>query len=216
MRRRWNRLEQFQRICAAVMRPKRPDEKKRKRVRIYGRAFAAFGAAALLFGLYLGGLQLSGNFHEVLPGELYRSAQPSPADIDKYAARYGIKTILNLRGEDSADWYLKETEAAKKAGITHIDYGLSASKEVTHEQALELLALLRNAQKPILIHCQAGADRTGLVSLLYLQQIAGLDEETAERQLSVRYGHIGIPYLSAAFAMDISWEKLEKVFGIDS
>lgn len=177
---------------------------------------AAFGTAALLFGLYLGGLQLLGNFHEVLPGELYRSAQPSAADIDTYAARYGIKTILNLRGEDSADWYLQETEAAKKAGITHINYALSASQEVTAEQAHELVALLRDASKPILIHCQAGADRTGLVSVLYLQQIAGIDEETAEEQLSVRYGHIGIPYLSAAFAMDESWEKLEKHFGLES
>lgn len=216
MKRRWRRLEQFQQKCVAVLRPELRKETKRKHVRVYGRAFAAFGIAALLFGGYLGALQLSGNFHEVLPGELYRSAQPSGADIDTYAARYGIKTILNLRGENTANWYMQETEAAKKDGITHIDYGLSASTEVTAEQAHELLTLLRNAPKPILIHCQAGADRTGLVSVLYLQQIAGLDEESAERQLSVRYGHIGIPYLSAAFAMDVSWEKLEKVFGIDS
>jgi protein tyrosine/serine phosphatase len=75
---------------------------------------------------------------------------------------------------------------------------------------------MRDAPKPILIHCQAGADRTGLVSVLYLQQIAGIDEETAEEQLSVRFGHIGIPYLSSTFAMDRSWENLEKVFGLDS
>ncbi|EJJ24629.1 dual specificity protein phosphatase family protein [Rhizobium sp. CF142] len=177
---------------------------------------AAFGVAALLFGGYLGGLQLLGNFHEVLPGELYRSAQPSGADIDTYAARYGIRTILNLRGENTANWYMQETEAARKAGITHINYPLSASRDVTPEQAHELLALMRDAPKPILIHCQAGADRTGLVSVLYLQQIAGIDEETAEEQLSVRFGHIGIPYLSSTFAMDRSWENLEKVFGLDS
>jgi protein tyrosine/serine phosphatase len=186
---------------------------RRKRARV---ALAAFGVTALAFGAYLGGLQLLGNFHEVLPGELYRSAQPTAADIDEYAARYGIKTILNLRGENSADWYLQETEAAKKEGITHINYALSASQVVTPEQAHELLALMRDAPKPLLIHCQAGADRTGLVSVLYLQQIAGIDEETAEEQLSVRYGHIGIPYLSSTFAMDVSWENLEKVFGLDS
>jgi protein tyrosine/serine phosphatase len=61
------------------------------------------------------------------------------------------------------------------------------------------------------------ADRTGLASMLYLQQFAGIDEETSERQLSARYGHIGIPYISAAFAMDESWEELEKVvFGLTS
>jgi hypothetical protein len=45
-----------------------------------------------------------------------------------------------------------------------------------------------------------------------LQQIAGTDEEVSERQLSVRYGHIGIPYISASFAMDESWEIFEEVF----
>lgn len=52
---------------------------------------------------------------------------------------------------------------------------------------------------------------TGLAAMLYLQQIAGIDEEISERQLSVRYGHIGLPYISAAFAMNESWEILEEV-----
>jgi hypothetical protein len=36
-----------------------------------------------------------------------------------------------------------------------------------------------------------------------------MDEETAEGQLSIYFGHIGIPYLSSAYAMDESWEILE-------
>lgn len=36
---------------------------------------------ALVFGGYLGVLQLTGNFHEVLPAELYQSAQPSAVDV---------------------------------------------------------------------------------------------------------------------------------------
>ncbi|ASP86638.1 protein tyrosine/serine phosphatase (plasmid) [Sinorhizobium meliloti] len=84
-------------------------------------------------------------------------------------------------------------------------------------QARQLIALLQTVPKPIIIHCQAGADRTGLASMLYIQQIAGTDEEISERQLSVRYGHIGIPYISAAFAMVESWEILEEaLFGLTS
>ncbi|MDE3876139.1 dual specificity protein phosphatase family protein [Sinorhizobium meliloti] len=172
---------------------------------------------ALVFGGYLGVLQLTGNFHEVLPAELYRSAQPSAADIATYARQYGIKTIVNLRGKSMEAWYLQEVEAAGHAGITHFDFRLSAAKRVSPQQARQLIALLQTAPKPILIHCQAGADRTGLASMLYLQQIAGTDEEISERQLSVRYGHIGLPYISAAFAMDESWEILEEVlFGLTS
>lgn len=171
---------------------------------------------ALLIGGYLGGLQLTGNFHEVLPGILYRSAQPSPLDIAEYARKYDIRTIVNLRGKNDSDWYRQEIAATKQANIEHLDFRMSASQELSVEQAVELVQLLRDAPKPILIHCQAGADRTGLASVLYLQQIAGVDEATAERQLSIRYGHIGIPYISSAYAMDRTWEKLEKVFGLSN
>jgi protein tyrosine/serine phosphatase len=183
--------------------------------KIWKRIGLGSGAIALLFGAYLGGLQLTGNFHEVLPGELYRSAQPSAADIAAYSQEHGIRTIVNLRGEnDKWDWYRQELAASKEAGITHIDFKMSASKQLTMDQAHQLVALLRDAPKPILIHCLSGSDRTGLASLLYLQQIAGVDEKTAEKQLSIRYGHIGIPYLSAAYAMDETWENIEKAFGI--
>lgn len=120
-------------------------------------------------------------------------------------------------GESGETWYLQEVDGANLAAITHFDFRLSASKRVSPQQARQLIALLQTAPKPILIHCQAGADRTGMAAMLYLQQIAGIDEEISERQLSVRYGHIGLPYISAAFAMDESWEILEEVlFGLTS
>lgn len=53
-------------------------------------------------GIYMGINQISGNFHEVIPGELYRSAQPGSAVIDEAVKRYGIKTIVNLRNERHA------------------------------------------------------------------------------------------------------------------
>ncbi len=71
------------------------------------------------------------------------------------------------------------------------------------------MAILKDAKHPILIHCRSGADRTGLASVIYLAKVAKVDEEVAERQLSVRYGHIGIPLLSPTYAMDESWEALE-------
>ena len=53
-------------------------------------------------GLYLGILHLGDNLHAVVPGELYRSAQPTPELIADYQKSYGIKTIINLRGENAA------------------------------------------------------------------------------------------------------------------
>lgn len=179
---------------------------------------AGLGAAllAVAFGAYVGGIQLTGNFAEVIPGQFYRSAQPSPSDIAVYAERYGIKTIVNLRGPNKASWYSDEVAAASKANIKLIDFRMSARKALTLEQTNKLIALLKDAPKPILIHCKSGSDRTGLVAVIYLQQIAGVDEETAEGQLSVRFGHIGIPLLSSTYAMDQTWEDLEKHFGLAS
>lgn len=176
----------------------------------------SLAATAAFLATNLVGIQLTGNFHSVVQGKLYRSGQPSAADIAAYARDYGLKTIINLRGASDANWYRDEVAAAKKAGIRLIDFKMNASDMLPVDRSQQLIALLRNAQGPILVHCKSGADRTGLVSVIYLQQIAGVDEETAEEQLSIRYGHIGIPFLSPTFSMDETWEGLEQVFGLPS
>jgi len=178
-----------------------------------------FALLALLLGGggYIGYLTLSGNIHEVIPGELYRSAQPDGETIAAYARRYGIKSILNLRGENGdADWYREELAASRSLGIAHFDFRMSSKRALNYERSKELLAMMRAARKPLLIHCMAGSDRTGLASVLYLQQIAGTSEDEAEGQLSLRFGHLGIPFLSKAYAMDQSWERLERHFGLRS
>lgn len=168
------------------------------------------GAALLSLGVYLGGLQLTGNFHEVLPGQLYRSAQPTPAALAEYNGRYGIRTVINLRGSSDAEWYRDEVATSRKLGLTHIDFRMSANKPLSVKRTHELAAILRDAPKPVLIHCQSGSDRTGLASVIYLQQVAGVAQETAEKQLSILFGHIGIRYLSGTIAMEDSWERFEK------
>ena len=176
---------------------------------------AAIGMTALGLGAYLGFLQLSGNFHTVIAGELYRSAQPTASQIENYAQNYGIRTIVNLRGASAnADWYNDEISTARRLGIRHIDFRMVASRGLTAEQADQLVALLKDAPKPILIHCQAGADRTGLVSVIYSQRIAGISTEKAEQQLSLYFGHVGLPLVSKTYAMDRTWEMLERHYGL--
>jgi protein tyrosine/serine phosphatase len=166
--------------------------------------------------LYVGILQLRSNFHVVIPGELYRSAQPSANDIRDYARQYGIRTVVNLRGAADRPWYKAETDAAREAGIVHLDFKMYASKQLSPERVRMLANMLRDAPKPILIHCFSGSDRTGLASVVYLHEVAGRDEAAAERQLSFFYGHVAIPKLSSAYAMDLSWEEFEKTLGLKS
>ncbi len=160
-------------------------------------------------GGYLGYLFLTGNFHEVVPDELYRSGQLDPEQIALYQKRHGIRTVLNLRGENTGmEWYDKEIAATKKLGIKHLDFRMSAKRELSTTQALQLIDIMRTAPKPLLIHCHSGANRTGLAAALYLAGVKRRGEEISERQISLRYGHFPL-WFSDSYAMDRTFEKME-------
>ncbi|MDX3929623.1 MAG: tyrosine-protein phosphatase [Shinella sp.] len=168
---------------------------------------------AILAGLHAAHLLLTGNFHEVVAGELYRSSQPSPVEIASMKRDYGIRTIINLRGAARGKaWYDDEVAAAKALDINHVDFPMSAARELNADEATRLIALMRDAPKPILIHCKAGADRTGLAAAFYAAGIAKLGELAAEQQISITYGHFSI-FFSSAYAMDRTFEMMEPALG---
>lgn len=178
-------------------------------------AFVAI-SAPLSLGGYIGFLQLSGNFHEVVAGQLYRSNQPNEGQLASYIKDHNIKTVINLRGEnDRSSWYKDEISTSQMYGVRHIDFGMSARKRLNLQRVAQLVQIMRDAPKPILIHCKSGSDRTGLAAAIYVNRVAGMDEEAAERQLSLRFGHIGIPHLTSTYAMDQSWEDIEAASPMD-
>lgn len=175
---------------------------------------AVLGVALLGCIGYLGYLRLSGNFHEVSAGQVYRAAQMDGQALVRWHGEHGIASVLNLRGEnDGTDWYETEKAVTDRLGIQHINFRMSASRELTADEARTLMRIMRDAPKPMLIHCMGGADRTGLASALYIAGIDGGTEATAERHLSPLYGHIGLPAISAAWAMDETWERMEPELG---
>ena len=174
---------------------------------------ASLIAVVAIGGGALAATHLDNNFHTIVAGDAYRSAQPSADELRAYRDRYGIATIVNLRGAAPGQaWYDQEVKAANKLGMRHIDFPMNARTELTQQQSLALMALLQSAPKPVLIHCKEGADRTGLASALYLAALAGADEQISEAQLSVRYGHIGIPFVGP-YEMDRSFETMEPLLG---
>ncbi len=160
------------------------------------------GAAGALYAYW----QAGGNFHVVEAGRYYRSAQLAPADLDRVIRQYGIRSILNLRGPNAGTaWYDGELATSRADGVVHLDYAISAENPVSVTQMKEILAILKDAPKPVLVHCQAGSDRTGLVTALY-RLSRGASPAAAEQALSFwRYGHF--PYLgSKTRAMDDSFQ----------
>jgi protein tyrosine/serine phosphatase len=131
------------------------------------------------------------NFHVIRNGEAYRSGQMDAAQITHAIQTYGIKSILNLRGENpTTAWHKAEIQTAEKWHVVHYDWGFGSGDELTLTQMDDLVALLRRAPKPILIHCLGGADRSGLAASLYCYAIEGETPEAAHRQLTIWDGHV--------------------------
>ncbi len=173
------------------------------------RLIGAALAAVLLVALYVTVQIQTGNFHEVVAGEFYRSAQPSGQDLERYVKLHGIKSVINLRGENAdTPWYREELAASQSLGIVHMNFRMKASRELTDAQANELIELMRNAPKPLLIHCKHGADRSGLASALYVAAISKRSEAAAENQLSLRYGHVPLWFRESS-AMRHTFQRLE-------
>ena len=179
------------------------------------RTGAGLGILVLMMGLFVGIQHFSGNFHEVIPGQFYRSGQLSAAALGDEVRRYGIKTVINLRGSSHSQWYTDEVAEATRLGVKHIDFKMSATRLLPLDRVKTLIALMRDAPKPLLIHCQGGSDRSGLASVIYMNRIAGQSEDRAELQLSPLFGHFGIPYISGTYEMDKTWENVEVAYGIE-
>ena len=151
-------------------------------------------------------IRYGGNFHKVAPG-VYRSAQLYYYDFPKFYNKYHFKTILNLRGAHPTNrWYVYEKNFCKEHNITLINFKISAKKIQSIKTMKKIIQIIKNAKKPLLIHCQAGADRSGLASALYLYSIK---DKNYSKMLSLKYGHF--PYLgSPTKAMDESLQNFIK------
>lgn len=130
------------------------------------------------------------NRHEVIPGRLYRCSQPSANSVRELVEKHGIRTVLNLRGLSSTDsWYFEECQACASVGISQEDITLSAKCLPPPQELRRAVEVLDRAEYPILIHCKAGADRTGMISAMALLLTTDATVDEARKQLLPRYGH---------------------------
>jgi predicted protein tyrosine phosphatase len=131
---------------------------------------------------------LRNNIHVVIPNQVIRSAQLSTTTLNILVRLKGIKTIVNLRGQNQESaWYRQEVLLSKQLNIEHYDIALSSKFAPEQQKLQQLVTIIRTAKKPILFHCESGADRSGLASAIALILLNNVELTNAMQQFSWRY-----------------------------
>jgi predicted protein tyrosine phosphatase len=132
-----------------------------------------------------------GNVHVVIPGAVYRCAQPSAADLERLVKRYGIRTVVNLRGfGDVQEWYRDECRGANRLNLSLEDLALSAGHLPSAQDLQHLIEIIDRSEYPLVFHCYRGVDRTGLACTIALLLRTNLSLARAREALSLRFLHV--------------------------
>ncbi len=156
-----------------------------------------------------GRVLLGKNFHTVLPGQVYRCAQLSATELEPIIRDYGIRTVVNLRGQSAPlPWYLEECRVTHRLNVAQEDICFSAGRLPSGIELRRLVEVFDRSEPPLLLHCRRGADRTGLASAIALLLKTDVDLERGCRQLGLRYGHVALgrpAYLDQFFTIYRGW-----------
>jgi len=137
---------------------------------------------------YLAWNQANHNFGQVGPGLIYRSGQMPASALAQTIRDREIKTVLNLRGPNRSDlWYRDELATTRQEGATHVDIAMSSCLWMSRPQLRVLVETLEKSERPLLIHCAWGSERTGLASAFAELLRPGGTLDDARAQFSIRY-----------------------------
>ena len=128
-------------------------------------------------------------FREVVPG-VYRSPQPGEDQLFRRIAAHHLRTVVCLRGRSHAS--AASERATVGSGATFLAVPMSATRLPRPATLHELWRIAATAERPLLLHCRAGVDRTGLAAALFVLHDTD-DLQRAQDQLDlVPHGHTGL------------------------
>ncbi len=122
-------------------------------------------------------------FAPVQAGVLYRSAQPTGAQLTRLADTYGIKTVVIARDGNSPR-IADECAAAAKAGVNVVHIPIESRSEIRPEWLAEFWRVVDSpANQPVLVHCAAGRHRTGYLCAMYRIERQGWEPARAREEM---------------------------------
>ncbi|MEM9065912.1 MAG: tyrosine-protein phosphatase [Planctomycetota bacterium] len=117
--------------------------------------------------------------HVVADGEVVRSGKLRPAALKRVIETHGIRTIIDLGAfeEGSGEDRLQQ-RTADALGVTRYRFQLFGDTNGNPNHYVNALRIMQDpAMQPVLLHCGAGTERTGMCILYYRHLTEGLSFE---------------------------------------
>jgi protein-tyrosine phosphatase len=122
-------------------------------------------------------------FTEVQAG-LWLGGAPTYWRDYQFIIDHGITAVLNIRAEREDD-----IEFYQHHGIEHIQFkvpDVAVPDESTISEAVEWIALQRDADRTVLVHCAKGRGRSAALVAAYLMREEGMSYEEAKALLDAK------------------------------
>ncbi len=111
------------------------------------------------------------NMGIVVPGAIYRGAQPT--SYDELKERLFVRTIINLREFHDDDTDIKVAK-----------FPMTVFTPASHETLHKIIAVMQDRVNwPVFVHCAQGADRTGYVCAAYRVMVQRWSVEQAIEEM---------------------------------
>ena len=124
------------------------------------------------------------NLHRV-DTNFFRSAQPNAQGFRGLATEHGVRTVVSLRAFNADEPLARGLDLRLARFPIH-------TWDIRRARVVAALRAVRGASReaPVLLHCQHGADRTGLVTALYRVLYQSWNKEDAlDEMLHGNFGY---------------------------
>ena len=157
--------------------------------------------------------QFPKNFHKINEN-IFRSGQPDEDEFESLCTFYGLRSVLNLRESNSDKKMINAVNKRHSApAVTLYNVPLDTGK-ISETDLYKILTVIRDAPKPLLIHCRLGSNRTGCAVAAYRIVFENWSVEKAISELmKPEYGHHRYIYTNIPELLrKADWKKIKATF----
>jgi protein tyrosine/serine phosphatase len=161
--------------------PERTDRRAGRSFRVVAVLVACAAAGGLFYRYEVRDNVFPKNFGVVEEGKVYRSGQLSPAAFRSVVEGRRVRTIIDLGSalkpdgttDDAAVESINE-RVAESLGVTRYRFNLVGDGTGNPNAYVQALRIMTDpGAQPVLVHCGAGSERTGIAVILYRNLVQG-------------------------------------------